>query len=310
MKIRIEKEGLHLYDRKSGTHILFDEFETNESDYTIAPRAISIAITDKCDFHCPFCYVNLKDRFLDKNVVLDICRTIDNLGSFDVAFGGGEPTLHPNLIEICQQVWNNTKLGISITTHGHNLTNDMINSLMGYISVIRISIDGVEPVYSQFRDKPLDELIPKIEYLKGRIPFAVNTVVNGLTLNHLDEIREFCLRHGAVELLLLPMMNKNKFTLNAKEWSVLENWIKCNYEKLPIRLSTEAKSVIEVPYLFNNSNWENDYAFIGIDLKIRENSFVKEGIRIEDYPLNEVFTKFRINRNSSLQQRPAVHAAE
>ena len=90
MKTRIEPQGLHYYCRKSGTHILFDEIETKPSAYSLAPRTVSIAITDECDFTCSYCYVNLKDRYLKKEDVILYCKQLDRLGTFDIAFGGGE----------------------------------------------------------------------------------------------------------------------------------------------------------------------------------------------------------------------------
>ncbi|HQD10856.1 MAG TPA: radical SAM protein, partial [Flavihumibacter sp.] len=134
MKSRVEPQGLHYYCRESGTHILLDEIITKPSAYSIAPRTVSIAITDECDFRCSYCYVNLKDRNLPKEDIISYCKQLDLYGSFDIAFGGGEPTLHPDLVEICQTLWRETELGISITTHGHNLNEELISKLKNFVS--------------------------------------------------------------------------------------------------------------------------------------------------------------------------------
>lgn len=290
MKLRVEPEGLHFYSRKSGTHILFDEVKTQQSDYSIAPRAVSIAITDKCDFSCSFCYVNLQERFLKKERIISICKELDSLGTLDIAFGGGEPTLHPDLLEICQTVWRETELGISITTHGHNLTENHINELSSNISLLRISIDGIEPYYSKFRDKPLKELLPILQGLNGKIPFGINMVVNSLTINHLNDIKKLVKKYKAIELLLLPMYIKEKFTLKENEWKILNKWIEENQNEIPIRLSVEAKKFLDVPFLFENERWDNDFGSISIDLKLKKNSFTNEGFDIESFnSLKELF---------------------
>jgi len=293
MKLRIEPEGLHFYSRKSGTHLLIDEIKTKESDYSIAPRAVSIAITDECDFSCSFCYVNLRDRYLSKNKIISICKELDELGTLDIAFGGGEPTLHPDLAEICKTVWNETKLGISITTHGHNLTDELINQLQSNISLIRVSIDGIEPYYSKFRDKPLSELLPRLKKLNGKIPFGINMVVNSLTISHLDEIKKLVKEYNAIELLLLPMYVKEKFTLKEKEWIGLNNWINENKDEIPIRISVEAKQYLELPYLFDNERWDKDYGSISIDLKFKDNSFTEEGIDMKDFDSMKDILEFK-----------------
>lgn len=283
MKARVEPQGLHYYCRKSGTHILLDEIKTKPSAYTIAPRTVSIAITDKCDFTCSYCYVNLKDNFLSKENVITYCKELDKFGTFDIAFGGGEPTLHPDFIEICKTIWNETKLGISITTHGHNLTEKYIADLKGNISFIRVSIDGIEPIYSKLRKKPLDALLPNLKLLQGNIPFGINTVVNKLTINNLDDLKILFNEYGAFELLLLPMWHKGKYVLSEDEWITLNNWIEKNYNEIPIRISVEAKKHLNLPYLFDNDDWDNDYGFIGIDKTLRKNSFTKEGLSINSY---------------------------
>lgn len=283
MKCRIEPGGIHYYCRKSGTHVLLDEVLTKPEEYTIAPRTVSIALTDECDFTCSYCYVNLRDRYLKKEEIISYCKQLDKLGSFDVAFGGGEPTLHPDLIEICQTIWNETKLGISITTHGHNLTDEIIQELKDNISFIRVSIDGIEPIYSRLRHRPLENLLPNLRAMKGQIPFGINTIVNKLTVNNLDDLKPLFFEYEAFELLLLPMWHKGKYVLSEDDWLVLNNWIERNHKDIPIRISNTAKKYLNLPFLFDNAEWDNDYCFIGIDKTLRKDSFTNHGFNIEQY---------------------------
>jgi MoaA/NifB/PqqE/SkfB family radical SAM enzyme len=300
MKTRIEPQGLHYYCRKSGTHILLDEIETIPSAYSLAPRTVSIAITDECDFTCSYCYVNLKDRYLKKEDVILYCKELDRFGTFDIAFGGGEPTLHPDLIEICEKLWTETQLGISVTTHGHNLNADFVSKLKDNLSFIRVSIDGVEPIYSQLRKRPLDNLLPKLRLLNGQIPFGINAVVNKLTLNRLDDLKSLFLEYGAFELLLLPMWHKGKYVLSDNEWSVLNQWIEKNYKEIPIRISSESKKYLNLPFLFDNEEWDNNYGFIGIDKTLRKNSFTKNGLSIDQYDTFELLLRDWKNTTSIL----------
>lgn len=294
MKARVEPQGLHYYCRKSGTHVLFDEIETSPTAYSIAPRTVSIAITDECDFSCSYCYVNLQDRYLNKEDIINFCKELDKNGTFDIAFGGGEPTLHPDLIEICETIWTQTNLGISITTHGHNLNADFISRLKDCISFIRVSIDGTEPTYSKLRKKPLNNLLPNLKLLKGNIPFGINAVVNKLTVNKLDDLKSLFFEYDAFELLLLPMWHKGKFVLNDEDWLTLNEWIEKNHTSLPIRVSSEAKQYLKLPYLFDSEDWDNDYGFIGIDKTLRKNSFTRDGLDIEKYDnFSSVLTEWR-----------------
>lgn len=290
MKCRVEPQGLHFYDRVKGLHVLLDEFSPDKSECSVSPRTVSIAITDECDFRCSYCYVNLRDRYMSTDRVIDYCSQLDKLGTFDVALGGGEPTLHPDLPLICNTIWKETGLGLSITTHGHNITGDLLSSLLGNVSIIRISIDGLEPVYSQLRKRPLSELLPKLKLLSGVIPFGINMVVNKLTIHQLDNIKKLCYEYGASELLLLPMWHKGKFVLNPSEWEILNQWINANYLNIQLRISSEAREFISSPYLFTSDAWYKDYGFIGIDDTFRVNSFTRTGISINEFDsLEEVF---------------------
>jgi MoaA/NifB/PqqE/SkfB family radical SAM enzyme len=298
MKSRVEPQGLHYYCRQSGTHILFDEIKSEPNLYSIAPRTVSIAITDECDFTCSYCYVNLSNRYLPKEKVISYCRELDRLGTFDIAFGGGEPTLHPDLLEICHTIWEETNLGISITTHGHHLNEIFIENLKNKISFIRISIDGGEPVYSQLRKKPLANVLQNLKLLSGKIPFGINTVVNKLTVRNLDSVKEIFRDFGGSELLLLPMWNRGKYVLTLDDWDILNNWIQTNYQEIPISISSDAKPFLSVPLLFKDDEWFNDYAFIGIDSTFRKSSFLNHGLNIENYPSIEELLQSRITSNN------------
>lgn len=111
MKVRYECQGVHLYDRVSGTHILFDEVQVPARKMHIAPRVVSIALTNECDLNCDFCYAPKFLASLKPEYVFELCQAMDTLGVLEVAFGGGEPTLYPCLSKLCKDIWNSTDLG-------------------------------------------------------------------------------------------------------------------------------------------------------------------------------------------------------
>lgn len=133
----------------------------------------------------------------------------------EVAFGGGEPTLYRELTELCAAIWEGTGLGISITTHGHHLTPDLIARLRGKVSVIRISVDAPEPTYSAIGGCPLSGIERNVEAIGDQIPVGVNTVVNRASPGHLDEISALVERWQATDWLLLPETPGGRFTLSA-----------------------------------------------------------------------------------------------
>jgi MoaA/NifB/PqqE/SkfB family radical SAM enzyme len=222
MKLRIEQSGLHYFDRNTGLHFLIDEISPSLNECSIAPRTFSIAITNDCNANCHFCHVPKGKTYLSKEFLIDFCKKIDELGSLDIAIGGGEPLLHPDIVEICKSIWINTKLGISITTNGQLLTESLIDDLSGCVSFLRISIDSVdENNYKKIRSFDLKTLSNNILKIKGKIPFGINMVVNEQTISELDKIIEFAQIIGAEELLLLPMIEKGEISLKEAELNKL-----------------------------------------------------------------------------------------
>lgn len=119
MKLRCESRGLHFYDRVSGYHVLLDEKPVPRELWSRAPSLVSIALTNVCDLACEFCYAPKSTHHLAFDHLLRWCKELDALGTLEVAFGGGEPTLYRELPELCAAIWEGTGLGVSITTHSH-----------------------------------------------------------------------------------------------------------------------------------------------------------------------------------------------
>jgi len=277
MKLRIEPLGFHYFDRKTGLHFLLDEIETSVTKYSIAPRTLSLAITNRCNLNCSFCHINKGQSSLSVDTIIKLCKEFDRLGTFDVAIGGGEPLIHKDLVIICKRIWEETSLGLSITTNGTLLNNELITVLKNYVSFLRISIDSVDKnVYKSIRNYDVDLLVSKLLLLKNKIPFGINAVINSQTINDLDKLLEFALKYGAEELLLLPEINNNKFVLVKSEWKFLEKWISDNLNRIPLRIIDRARKMIDVPMLFDNQEYFEDYKYVDVNLRIKNSSYDKE----------------------------------
>ncbi len=203
-KIRKGPDGIHLFNRQNGLNILLDDAVTPESDWTNSPRQVSIALTNDCDLRCAHCYAPKHRSTLEKSRVKDWLLEMDSMGVFGIGFGGGEPTLHEDLVELCQFGQEETKLSISFTTHGHTLTPQLISQLKSHVNFIRVSMDGTYSNYESIRKRPFKGLLSNLELLKGRIPFGINYVVNSKTIEDLPNALELSKELGADEFLILP----------------------------------------------------------------------------------------------------------
>jgi hypothetical protein len=94
-----------LYNQETGAKIRVS-FESNPAPYLSAqtPELVDIKITDFCPFGCTFCYQDSTKA--GKHASIDELRTLAYLLSqaevFEVALGGGEPTMHPEFPKILE----------------------------------------------------------------------------------------------------------------------------------------------------------------------------------------------------------------
>ena len=75
-------------------------------EYTKAsvPELVDLKITDYCDKGCNFCYQGStnKGKHANIDVIKSIITELAEHQVFEIAIGGGEPTTHPNFLEILQ----------------------------------------------------------------------------------------------------------------------------------------------------------------------------------------------------------------
>ncbi|MFK5894551.1 MAG: radical SAM protein [Pseudomonadota bacterium] len=290
MKVRKGPDGIHLFDRDSGTNVLIDEYIPPATSWTNCPRQVSIALTNACDLKCIHCYASKQAAWLSKEYVKKWMIELDKAGCFGIGFGGGEPTLHPNLVELCQFGIEETGLAISLTTHGHKLDEGLIFQLKNFI---RVSMDGVGQTYESIRGRPFEDLKQNLSFLKGQIPFGINYVVNHRTINDLDVAAQVAEVNGATELLLLP---EEPFGLG-KEIDVLtfarlQKWI--TYYKGNLRLSISSRYQEKLDTLVTLKNEPDHLAFAHIDAKgvLKRTSFDKVGYDIGNSELLTIFQNF------------------
>jgi MoaA/NifB/PqqE/SkfB family radical SAM enzyme len=285
MKTRIENSGLHMFDRENGLHILMDEYEFPKELISLSPRTVSIALTNRCNLDCYYCYAPKNNNTLPIQFIKDVAVKLDELGTLELTFGGGEPFIYPEIIDLIQWLWQNTKLGINITTNGLLLNSDIINTIKDKVSSLRFSIDGLEPKYSAVKRHVLSELIKKINLLKGFIPFGINIITNPNSIIDVEKVIELSIELGAIDVLLIPEHKNGKFLLQDGDWLQLENIVTKYQKRIQVNITYDASSFINTNYLETEVKKEFLFAHISADQKIKLRSYDIGGVYV-DNPLN------------------------
>jgi len=205
-KLRGGPAGLHMFNRNTGLNVLLDEIQIPASLHSRAPRQVSVALTNRCDLRCSHCYAPKSRNQLRFDVVTQWLAELDLHGALGVGFGGGEPTLYPEFVRLCQHVARETGLSVSFTTHGHHIDDVLAEGLRGSVNFIRVSMDGVGATYESIRRRSFPTLLASLERIKSISRFGVNVVINESTLPDLDDVAIVAADAGACELLLLPQI--------------------------------------------------------------------------------------------------------
>ncbi len=224
MKLRLSGDGLHFFDRHSGLNVLVDEVDVPTDQQSLAPRFVSFALTNACDLTCPFCYAAKSPASLDLTRLRGWIQELDENGCLGVGFGGGEPTLYPDFVELCRHCTNASDMSVSFTTHGHRLTSGLAEELSGNVNFIRLSMDGVNGTYEYFRQRPFRTFLTQLQLVASVSQFGINFVVNDRTVSELDAAVEIALAAGASEFLLLPEISSQG--LSQETTCVMNRWIR------------------------------------------------------------------------------------
>ncbi|WP_088166801.1 radical SAM protein [Delftia sp. K82] len=305
MKSRVGPNGMHLFDRMSGLNVLLDELLAEEAVWSIAPRQVSIALTNVCDLHCVYCYAPKHKASLRTEQVLGWLKELDTEGCLGVGFGGGEPTLHPNFVDICRRVAQETQLAVTFTTHGHRLTPQMVGRLRGSVHFVRISVDGVERTYEEKRGKPFASLLRATESIATLAPFGINVVVNEQTVVELDAVAELAQTVGASELLLLPQQQTSVVAgMDGATNLALQDWVSKYRGGVRLAVSEAGASGLPTCEPLPDERGLQAYAHIDASGLLRTSSYATVGAKIEAAGVISALKRLRTTFDIKREMQP------
>ncbi len=112
-------------------------------------------MTRRCNLKCVHCYAKSEDISYDNELTHEqSLKMIDDLADFGVPvllFSGGEPLVHPRLVEYAQYAVSKGMRAV-ISTNGTLITKEKAKLLKEIgLSYVGISLDGLEPTHDKFR---------------------------------------------------------------------------------------------------------------------------------------------------------------
>lgn len=126
---------------------------------TNGPELVDFQITYRCNSYCPHCYVDASAHGPTASL-RHVLRALDEFAKgrvLQIAFGGGEPTLHPALATILKETFDR---GIvpNLTTNGKELPTKVIDAIIDYCGAIAFSVEEIGEAFSHRRGYDINRL--------------------------------------------------------------------------------------------------------------------------------------------------------
>jgi len=108
-------------------------------------KSVYLHITEKCGHRCDFCYAKFGLGgfcHADFSNVIRIIDAVSNAGVKNFSFVGGDPALHPQIVEILQYTRTTTMMNIILMTNTARIPNISIKDVAPFIDVVMVTIHG------------------------------------------------------------------------------------------------------------------------------------------------------------------------
>jgi uncharacterized radical SAM superfamily Fe-S cluster-containing enzyme len=166
-----------------------------------------VEITSRCNLGCPVCFANADtgyDLSLSQvEAMLD--RLLETEGQPEVVqISGGEPTIHPQILNILAATQARAIRHVMLNTNGLRLAqeSDFVHQLAHYRPTVYLQFDGLTAsTYQALRGRDLravkQQALDRLAEV-GLDVVLVATIVQGVNENEIGDILRYGLEHPAV----------------------------------------------------------------------------------------------------------------
>lgn len=190
------------------------------------PWASHLYLTDQCNLSCHYC--NEFDNETPHPATSDLkkwLRKLRDLGVMRVNFLGGEPLLHPHVVELVRFARRIGFFTVGMSTNGLLLTEQLVRDLEeAGLGSLQISVDRMTPI--EGTQKSLKSVKHKLEWFKNsKIRMGVSGVMYRDTINQTKQVIDTCLDMGVpvgARLIHDDLINKRQLREEACTHPCLE----------------------------------------------------------------------------------------
>ncbi len=158
------------------------------------PWKAHLYVTEHCNLNCSYC--NEHDESIPSPTLSQLkqwMKKIRDLGVVYLSLMGGEPLMHPDIVEVVRQAKSLGFEGVGIVTNAFLLTKEMASDLKkAGLDALTVSIDSITPTQSS--KKALNLVKNKLEIARDAgIYIAVTGVLLEERLDESEQLIDYCL---------------------------------------------------------------------------------------------------------------------
>jgi len=226
--------------------------------HTRFPRRLYFQITRNCNLHCPFCFIKAETGLghVPTDSIKKVAKFMGENGLMEVRLTGGEPTSHPDFIEILHK-FQEENVYVSVATNG--VFNVRIRDMLAEERDLWLicSLDGTRETHNKYRGNTYDITLKNLAYLRNKNPslrVRVTTVLTRDNKDQLFELGKVCQSIGAESITVIPLRPQVRdpkaraWMVTASEFkSVIEDLVEARKElgiQFTTTIETDYKSMI------------------------------------------------------------------
>ena len=220
-------------------------------------RYVDLSIGHACNLKCEHCFATALKKESGRRITpveyREIVIQAMKLGAVNFSFQGGEPTLHPELMDFIKNSFPDRNI-ISITTNGTLLDNEKITVLKkAGVDILTISLDSAIPEeHDRFRGVKgtFDKAMKTVRLaLDNGLNVTLGAVVSHQNVRSkgLIDLIEFANKHNVIICLVLATP--------LGEWSDNEDIILTDDDRLHISELKKAYPLLRTDFEANFIHW-------------------------------------------------------
>lgn len=215
--------------------VISPSYEKFPLPFLSAPTSVDVFITSRCNLNCIHCFSKREEEAIHEfslGELKSIFDQFEKLGVFEVRINGGEPFLHPEIVDILKDL-GERRFRRFILTNGTLLDEEIVNLLKATEVIPTISIDDSRAEeHDIFRGVKgsFNRTVEALKLLqKAKVEYGINCCLNRRNLERYNEIIDLAMRYGADRIAFLDLKLSGRMKKNTEWLPSYDEYLKVMY---------------------------------------------------------------------------------